>query len=163
MLFSRKKRLAAEREAREKQELANRMREQAKAQSSQWLKIVNDCVELVNTTKSPSVFFPRYNLMLEHLENLAGLECTGIFNNSKELPSVALSRVENQFPAATQDFIDRSYAAAKAKADTLKTDRGRKAAIARYFEEMDEYIVYMAPVSIDYWEDLKNTTEKGDL
>jgi len=151
----RKERLAAEREAREKQELANRIREQAKEQAGQWLKIVNDCIQLVNTTTNPEVFFKRYNLMLEYLEKLAGVECTGIFSNSKELPSEAYLRVESIFPEATSCFIDRSFEAVKAKADTLKTEKGKLNAIGRYFEDMDKYIIFMSPESVDYLEQLK--------
>lgn len=151
----RKQRLAAEREAREKQELARRIREQAKEQADQWLRIASDCAELVNTTKNPEVFFMRYDLMLETLAKLAGLECTGIFANSRELPSVAHQRVSAQFPAATNTFLDRSFDDAKAKAATLKTEKGRINAIDRYFEKMEEHIVYMDAESIDYLETLK--------
>ena len=67
-----KKETLAEREAREKQKLADGIREQAKEQSKQLLKIAQDCAELVNTTVNPDVFFNRYNLMLENLQSLAG-------------------------------------------------------------------------------------------
>ena len=154
--FKTKAQKLAEREAREKAELANRIRAQAKEQAVQWIKIVNDCAELVNTTKKPEVFFPRYNLMLEHLEMLAGIECTGIFNNSKELPSQIFLRIEESFPAETQTFIDRSFEAAKGKADTLKTAKGKKNAILRYFDDMDKHIIYMPIESVDYLEELKN-------
>ena len=156
-LFGKKKaRLAAEREAREKQELANRIRAQAKEQADQWLKIVKDCAEIVNTTKNPEVFFNRYRLMLDYLEKLAGLECTGIFSNSPELPSEAFLRTESIFPGETNCFINRSFEAVKAKADTLKTQKGKLNAIGRYFEDMEKHIISMEPESVDYLEDLKN-------
>lgn len=145
----------AEREAREKQKLADDIRAHAKLQASQLLKIVNDCAELVNTTANPEVFFPRYNLMLEHLETLAGLECTGIFANSPELPSEAFLRIESQFGAATNDFLDRSFEAAKKHADSLKTDKGKTAAIKRYFDNMEHYIIYMNGESLEYFDKLK--------
>lgn len=151
----RKQRLAAEREAREKAELARRIREQAKEQSGQWLKIVNDCAYLVNTTKNPEVFFPRYELMLEHLEQLAGLECTGIFSNSRELPSTAFLRIEAQFPAATNDFIDRAFEAARANTETLKTEKGKVNALKRFFAKMDAFTINMDAESIEHLEALK--------
>lgn len=155
LLFGRRKQKAAEREAREKAELARRIREQAKEQSEQWLKIVNDCVFLVNATIKPNVFFPRYALMLEYLKKLAGLECTGIFDNSKELPSEAFLRVEAQFPAATNEFINRSFEASKAHADTLKTEKGKANAIRRFFDDMENYIIHMDAESIEYLDTLK--------
>ncbi len=116
---------------------------------------MKDCAELVNTTVNPEVFFARYNLMLEHLESLAGLECTGIFENSPELPSENFLRIEAQFVAATNDFLDRSFASAKAHAETLKTDSGKKNAIKRYFDNMEKYIVHMDGESLEYFDKMK--------
>lgn len=150
-----KQQAAAEREAREKQELANKIRAQAKEQADQWLKIINDCANLVNTTVNPEVFFPRYSLMLDYLEKLAGLECTGIFNNSKAKPKEEFYRVDDLFPAATNSFIDRSFAAAKEKAEALKTESGKKNAISRFFASMDKYRVEMEPESIRHLDELR--------
>lgn len=145
----------AEREQREKQKLANDIRAQARLQSQQLLKIVKECAELVNTTINPEVFFKRYSLMLENLEALVGLECTGIFENSPELPSEAFSRVEAQFDAATKNFLDRSFENAKKHADTLKTDKGKLNAIKRYFDNMEKYIVYMTGEGLEYFDKMK--------
>lgn len=142
-------------EAQQKQKIAEGIRAEAKVQADSSLKIVNDCANLVNTTVNPAVFFPRYNLLLEHLEALSGLECTGIFANSKELPSTAFLRTEAQFAAATNDFIDRSFEAAKTRADSLKTEKGRTNAIRRYFEDMEKYIIYMDGESLEYFDALK--------
>lgn len=141
---------------KEKQELADNIRSQALFQSQQLLKIVNECAEIVNTTVNPEVFFSRYSLMLEHLEALAGLECTGIFKNSAELPSEAFFRIEEQFYVATNDFLDRSFEKAKTHADTLKTDKGKANAIQRYFDDMEKYIVHMDGKSLEYFDKMKN-------
>ena len=150
-----------EQEIREKIVLAKKIKEQAKEQANQLLKIIKDCVELVNTTVNPDVFFNRYNLMLEHIEKLSGLECTGIFENSPELPSQAFVRVEEQFSAATNDFLDRSFENAKKQADTLKTDKGKINAINRYFDNMEKYIVYMSGESIEHFDKIKETYQRG--
>jgi carboxypeptidase C (cathepsin A) len=152
----------AMREIREKQELADRMKTQAKLQSQQLLKIANDCAELVNTTVNPEVFFMRYNLMLENLEKLVGLECTGIFENSAELPSVAFSRIEAQFTAATNDFLERSFEKAKEHAETLKTESGKTNAIKRYFDNMEKYIINMSSESLEHFDKMKETYLKGN-
>lgn len=144
-------------EIRKKQKLADDIRKQAKFQSTGLLKIVYDCVELVNTTVNPEVFFMRYNLMLENLEKLVGLECTGIFDNASELPSTALLRVEEQFTLATNDFLDRSFAKAKQHAETLKTDKGKINAINRYFNDMEKYIHKMSSESLEYFDKMKET------
>jgi hypothetical protein len=152
---SRQQETSAEREIREKQKLANDIRAQARLQSQQLLKIVNDCAELVNTTVNPEVFFKRYNLMLEHLETLTGYECTGIFDKSPELPSEAFLRIESQFAYETNKFLDRSFENAKKHADTLKTESGKANAIKRYFDNMEEYIVYMSGESLEYFDKMK--------
>ena len=41
--------------------------------SSNMLRIASDCANLVNTTKNPKVFFERYNLLINKLENLEKL------------------------------------------------------------------------------------------
>lgn len=146
-----------EREIREKKEIANRIKNEAQFMSEGSLKIINDCVHLVNTTVNPEVFFMRYNLMLEHLEKLVGLECTGIFENSRELPSEAYDRVYGQFDAATIDFFDRSFENAKNHAETLKTENGKKNAIKRYFDNMEKYIINMDSESMEYFEKMKET------
>jgi hypothetical protein len=153
----------ATREIREKQELADRIRKQAQFQSQGSLKIINDCVELINTTVNPEVFFMRYNLMLEHLETLAGLECTGIFENSSELPSEAFLRIEAQFTAATNDFLDRSFEKAKEHADTLKTENGKTNAIKRYFNNMEKHIIHMSAESLECFYKMKDANiPKGE-
>ena len=138
-----------------KQDVADEIRKQAKERAQGSLKIVRDCAELVNTTINPEVFFSRYNLMLEHLETLAGLECTGIFSNSPELPSEAFLRLESQFATETNTFLDRSFDSAKAHADTLKTETGKKNAIKRYFENMEKYIVQMPGESLEHFDKMK--------
>lgn len=151
------------RELREKQEIADNIRKHAKFQSQQHMKVVQDCVTLVNTTVNPEVFFMRYNLMLEHLEILAGLECTGIFDNSPELPSVAFQRIEERFDTETNTFLKRSFDKAKAHADTLKTDNGKKNAIKRYFDNMEKYTHHMSGESMEYFYKMKDTNlPKGD-
>lgn len=143
-------------EIMEKQRLAEKIRAQAKERAQGSLKIIADCAELVNTTVNPDVFFPRYNLMLNHLEDISGLECTGIFDNSPELPSETFLRVEAQFEAATNEFLDRSFEAAKAHADSLKTESGKKNAIKRYFENMEKYISHMSGESKRYFRKMQS-------
>lgn len=138
-----------------KQELADKMRTAAKLESQGRLKIIQDCANLVNTTVNPEVFFMRYNLMLEHLENLAGLECTGIYENSPELPSEAFLRVEAQFDDATIDFLNRSFENVKNRADALKTDTGKKNAIKRYFDNMEKYIINMKDKGLQHFDKMK--------
>ena len=150
-----KKKTTSSREMITKQDIADGIRTQARERAQGLIKIVKDCAELVNTTVNPEVFFSRYNLMLEHLESLAGLECTGIFENSHELPSESFLRIESQFGTETNVFLARSFSAAKAHAETLKTENGKKNAVKRYFENMEKYIVHMPGESLEYFDRMK--------
>lgn len=151
-----RKRKAAEKEAIEKAHLAQKMRSQAKEQADQYLRILHDCANLINTTTNPQVFFERYELAILHLGYLVGLSSTGIFENSREQPIEALRRIEGQFPAATNDFIYRAFVAAKEKADKLKTEKGKQSAILRFFEGMERYTERMDTESIVYFYELKD-------
>jgi hypothetical protein len=148
-----------ERIVKEKQKIANDIRVLAKEQADNHLKIVRDCVELVNTTVNPDVFFKRYDLLLVHLEELAKFEGTGIFDNSRELPSATFLRVDEQFDSATNDFLDRSFEDAKKHAETLKTENGKRNAINRYFENMEKYISYMSEESLEYFNKMKEANK----
>lgn len=130
-------------------------KEEAALKARQWLKIVQDCAKLVNETVNPEVFFSRYRLMLENLKKLVGLEKTGVFSKSKEMPSTALSRMEKQFTAATNDFLDRSFADAKAKADALKTETGKANTMQRYFEKIEKYVLEMEVESVNHYNELR--------
>lgn len=150
-----KRETLSERERREKQKIAEDIRKQAKEQSDQLLKIIKDSAELVNTTVNPEVFFMRYNLMLEHLKTLTGFECTGIYDNSPELPSEAFLRIEAQFEEQTNIFLNRSFEKAKEHSETLKTETGKKNAIKRYFDNMEKYKDHMSGESIEFFERMK--------
>src|SRR5699024_9670296 len=82
-------------------------RKEAEFYASGMLKIANDCANLVNTTKKADVFFPRYYLLLEKLDNLAKLEKFNCFRGTS--PSVNLSDTLDKKALTINDFIDRFY------------------------------------------------------
>ncbi len=110
-----------------------------KAASS--LKIVEDCVKLINSTTKPEVFFLRYDLILEHLNILIPLERYVKF--SGVMPSSMLRTVQQKKAAATSDFIQRCYAKTMQKISGLKTDRAKENACIKLFAELDGYVERM--------------------
>lgn len=82
-------------------------RKEAEFYASGMLKIANDCANLVNTTKKADVFFPRYYLLLEKLDNWAKLEKFNCFRGTS--PSVNLSNTLDKKVLTINDFIDRFY------------------------------------------------------
>lgn len=122
---------------------SKREKQEAHFMAPQWLRIVNDCATLVNTTVNPEVFFYRYDLMLENIEKLASIEKIVHFSGKK--PSAQLKELRAQKERETDTFIDRAHQAALEHAVSLKTEKGRDAAMQRFFRSMDPYVDRMTP------------------
>lgn len=109
-------------------------------------KIINDCIHLITTTKTPSVFFERYALMelkLDELIAIGGAGCT-----QSPYP------VKDKFVAEKQqyvhDMIQRCFTDAYEKANSLKTDNGKLnrydnfvSSFKPYFDLMSEHNVIL--------------------
>lgn len=101
------------------------------------LKIVHDCANIINTTKNPSVFFERYNLLILKLENLAKLECFNLFNGT--LPSQNLEDILNKKENTINDFIDRYYQHTLDKINSLKTTKAKDKKVEDFYKELSKY------------------------
>ena len=128
-----------------------------KAQSI--LKIVDDCVRLVNSTTNPEVFFLRYGLLIEHLTFLVAFEKYVKFSGTQ--PSSMLRTVQQKRPAATSDFIQRCYDKTKQKTSKLKTENGKVNAFINLFAELDEYIEQMPEQARKYYFSLEGYEKYG--
>lgn len=121
-------------------------KKEARFMAPQWLKIIYECADHVNTTTNPEVVFSRYDLMLETLAKLADVE--RLVKLSGKKPSVQLKELVTIRERATNTFIDRSYQAARDGATNLKTEKGRVNAINNYFEKMGAYRGRMTPANL---------------
>ena len=110
------------------------------------LKIAHDCAHLINTTKNPSVFFERYNLLIFKLQNLIKLECFNCFED--KLPSQDLEEILNKREDTINDFIDRYYQCTLDKINTLKTTKAKDKKIEDFYKELSKYDDDMLPSSI---------------
>ena len=122
-------------------------RKEAEFYASGMLKIANDCANLVNTTKKVDVFFPRYYLLLEKLENLAKLEKFNCFHGT--LPSVNLSKTLDKTVLTINDFIDRFYNDTLAQINKLKTEKAKEKRIENFYNELSKYNDYMLPENVE--------------
>ena len=127
-------------------------RKEAEFYGAGMLKILHDCANLVNTTKNPRVFFERYALLVEKLENLAKLEIFGCFKNG--LPSKDLQRTLEKKEFTINDFIDRFYNETINKINTLKTDKAKDKRIENFYEELSKYNDRMLPANIEKYTNL---------
>lgn len=126
---------------------------EAQFMAPQWLKIVKDCADLVNTTVNPKVFFARYDLMLENLSNLADIEKIVKFSGKK--PSVQFRELVAQRERETDTFIDRAFEVARDRAAELKTEKGRAEALQRFFQKMEAHSNRMTPANLAHLQSLK--------
>lgn len=101
-------------------------------------RIINDCVELVNETKTPKVFFERYKTLLQLTKELAIIE--PLFQNFKDpKPSQQYRNLLEHSDEFIRDFIDRYYKSAKAKIESLKTQKARQKTAASFYEILMGY------------------------
>lgn len=129
-------------------------KKQAQALAPQWLKIANDCANLVNKTTNPEVFFNRYDIMLETMDNLSEIERYVKFKGIK--PHIQKQQLLEDKEHQTMIFIDRAYQKAKEDAATKTTEKGAKAFISRFFQKLEKYYPKMTEKNISYIESLKS-------
>ncbi len=87
------------------------------------LEIINDVIELVNTTTKSGAFFHRLDLLLEHSRHIVRFEGFVPFKGGS--PAAAYHQVLDQKEKAIDLFVDRCISAATEKADSMKTERGK--------------------------------------
>lgn len=117
--------------------------------------IANDCVQLINSTANPDVFFDRYDLLTKELIWLSAYRSNPIL--SGEDPRVALKRITKQREEATNQFVERSFYKELNSGNELKTDQGRKNRLIRYFEKMQEYDSQLFPSTHELLHSLRET------
>lgn len=105
--------------------------------AEQWLKIANDCANLVNSTKNIDVFFSRYILLIEELEKMSKIE---IFNCFKEKqPSQNLKEVLDKREDTINDFITRFYNETIFEINSLKTVSAKNKRIENFYIKLQKY------------------------
>lgn len=99
------------------------------------LQQAKDSAKLINSTVKPDVFFGRVNFLLDTLLYMQTFERTCSFRTT---PTQDYNRILQSLNATVNDFIDRSYAQVKQKADTMKTEKGRLNTLGRYAQALED-------------------------
>ena len=115
------------------------------------LKIVKDCIDLVNTTKNPDVFFPRYEKLMEELEALAKME--GHIKFSGQLPSEALQDFLSRKQYTVNDFINRYCDSVSDKIYNLTTLKSKMNNAQKFYDSLVKYQEYMSVESLSLIEE----------
>lgn len=121
-------------------------RNEAYFYSANMLRIASDCANLVNTTKNPRVFFERYNLLINKLENLSKLEKFNCFTGKS--PSDNLREVLDKREFTINDFLNRYCEDVLNKIVNLKTISGKKKKVDNFFSSLKQYESYMTDNNI---------------
>lgn len=114
------------------------------------LRIINDCIRLVEKTTKPDVFFSRLSLLVEKAKHLLTLGKYTAFLGAT--PSEAYRDVVQNRNEAIRQFLIRYFSETFDKAEALKTEKGRLAKYQKWYDSLQEYYCYMTEDHIDYIE-----------
>lgn len=102
-----------------------------------YYEIVSDCHNLINITENTDTFISRLDLLFETLYKMQKYEPFITFKGKQ--PSEYISVYLSSKDEITKRFIDRRYAKAEAKANTLKTKRGEINQFRKVYNEFNTY------------------------
>jgi hypothetical protein len=114
------------------------------------LRIIQDCVKLVEKTTKPDVFFMRLNLLKEKSKHLASFEKYIKFSGAS--PTAAYNDVVQNYHEAVNKFLIRYFSETFDKAEAMKTEKGRIGKYQKFYDSLQEYYCYMSYENIDYIE-----------
>ena len=98
------------------------------------VKQLNETVSIINTTTNVDTFFSRFDFALDICEELKQYEYTGSLKNIT--PTQQKQELLDQIPNVINSLIIRCHDKEFAKAQELKTDKGKKNRIIRFFDNM---------------------------
>jgi hypothetical protein len=102
----------------------------------QYLRIVQDCTNLVNNTLKPDVFFNRYDLMISCLVELEKMEKVMKFSGKK--PSKYLKEVLTSRDKQIELFVDRIFNFYRSKILSAKTSKSKSTSCVRFDDTMED-------------------------
>ncbi len=114
------------------------------------LRIIQDCMNLVEKTTKPDVFFMRLNLLVEKSKHLVILEKYITFSGAS--PTAAYNDVLSNYNEAINQFLIRYFSETFEKAEAMKTEKGRIGKYQKFYDSLQEYYCYMNDENINYIE-----------
>lgn len=95
---------------------------------------LNETVDIVNSTVNADVFFSRYEFALEICDRLEMYSDSGLLSGAT--PEQQKAELIKKLPNTINLFINNSYNREWAEAQKLKTERGKKNRMIRYFNNL---------------------------
>lgn len=124
-----------------------------------YITMLNDCKDLINTTKNPDVFFKRYLMTIAILNDLILIERKLSFKG--QTPSKIKKQLQEKEIFTVNDFLDRYYNETLAKISTLKTHKAKNNKIIDFSNKIDKYSIYMTNQSLSKFTNMYNNLEKN--
>ncbi|MGG7207117.1 tetratricopeptide repeat protein [Clostridium perfringens] len=121
------------------------------------IRIIMDCVNLINSTTSIDVYFNRYNLLTEKLNELSLLEPFIPFK--APAPSIQLQQILLEKDLKTKEMLQRAWNNTKLKILDLKTDKAKLKNIDSFFESSYSHISSLGTESTKFLAELKKDSE----
>ncbi len=109
---------------------------EAQILAPQYLRQVEDCTNLVNSTVKPDIYFKRYDMMVSCLVELKKMQKVIKFSGKK--PSAYLNEVIKTRDEQLNYFIERIYRYYFNKISSLKTAKSKQTQIDKFTETMAE-------------------------
>ncbi len=130
-------------------------------QASNDLRIINDCTKIISETVKPDIFFSRMDLMKEKAYHLLSLE--PYIKTSGASITSAVKEIEADEQKAIFQFLVRYFTFTLEKADSLKTDKGKKNQYQKFYSSLQLYYDRMNSDNVSYIETKYNAYIKDLL
>ena len=122
-------------------------------QANDDLRIIKDCIDIVERTYKPDTFFSRLKLLVEKSKHLASLEK---YANFAGIPTTNFTGTYNSVMSAYNDFVKwfliRYHTDVHGPASALKTRPARLKRYQKWYDSLQEYYPYMKKEHIAYIE-----------
>lgn len=114
------------------------------------LRIINDCIKILEDTTNPDTYFSRLELMTSNINDLLMLEPYADFKGAS--PRAAMVEFVNQKQISINRFLVRYFSTIFDKAENLKTEKGKLNQYQKFYESLQPYYDFMESENIDYIE-----------
>lgn len=113
------------------------------------LRICKESIKIVYETTNPDTFFSRYDIILKETANIETF--SDRFNFGDTSPQAMRQEVVNGKQKYIRDMIDRYWNETYAKAQTLKTDNGKKNRYQKFYDALEQYKDEMNDDNVRYY------------
>ncbi len=113
------------------------------------LRIMSDCLNILQTTLNPETFFTRFDLLIEHAKKLTTFE--SYVNSEQFKPDEILNQVKANKQDMIIDFINRYLNSILNKIKTIKTPKSKLNQIQKFYDTLEQYKDNMDNPTIEYY------------